>query len=79
MMGGLHIEMAVLKVIGDWLKMSGWAYLIFAANTTSEDRAESLVNGSNVSRCHWAHQVTAALFTLYFTSHMMNTHQMRST
>ena len=61
MMGGLHIEMAVLKVIGDWLKMSGWAYLIFAANITSENRAESLLNGSNVSRCHWAHQVTAAV------------------
>ena len=25
MLGGLHIEMAALKTIGDWLQGSGWA------------------------------------------------------
>ena len=60
MMGGLHIEIAVLKVLVDWLKKSGWTYLISAANVTTEERAESLLNGTHVSRCQWAHQVTAA-------------------
>ena len=25
MFGGLHIEMAALKTVGDWLESSGWA------------------------------------------------------
>ncbi len=34
--------------------------MIAAANVTTPERAESLLSGSHVSRCHWAHQVTAA-------------------
>ena len=56
MMGGLHIEMSILKLIGDWLDKSGWTHVIAAANVTTQ----SLLSGSHVSRCHWAHQVTAA-------------------
>ena len=59
LMGGLHIEMAVLKVLGDWLQKSGWTNLISAADVTTQARAETLLQGSNVSRCQWAHQVTA--------------------
>ena len=70
LMGGLHIEMAVLKVLGDWLNKSGWTYLISAANVTTEARAEHLLQGSNVSRCQWVHQVTAAaLHTLMYSSY----------
>ena len=28
MFGGLHIEMAALKTIGDWLESSGWAEVL---------------------------------------------------
>ena len=59
-MGGLHIEMSVLNLLGDWLNKSGWTHVIAAANITTKERAESLLHGSHVSRCHWAHQVTAA-------------------
>lgn len=70
LMGGLHIEMAVLKVLGDWLKKSGWTHLISTAKITTEDRAESLLQGSQVSRCQWAHQVTAsALYNLMCMSY----------
>ena len=70
LMGGLHIEMAVLKVLGDWLNKSGWTYLISAANVTTEARAEHLLQGSNVSLCQWVHQVTAAaLHTLMYSSY----------
>ena len=57
MMGGLHIEMSMLKLIGDWLDKSGWTHVITTENVTTPE------SGSHVSRCHWAHQVTAA--TLY--------------
>ena len=35
-MGGLHIEMAMLKLIGDWLDVSGWTYVMTSANVTSD-------------------------------------------
>ncbi|XP_063958715.1 uncharacterized protein LOC135154778 [Lytechinus pictus] len=60
MMGGLHIEMALLKVIGDFLEGSGWTSVITNAGVTTEGRAESLQKGSQTSRAQWAHQVTAA-------------------
>ena len=65
MMGGLHVEMALLKVIGDFLERSGWTSVMTSAGVTTEGRAESLQKGSQTSRSQWAHQViTAALYTL---------------
>lgn len=61
LMGGLHIEMAMLKVIGDWLNGSGWTYVMTSANVTTEGRADGLQKGSHISRCQWAHQITAAV------------------
>ena len=70
MMGGLHIEMALLKVIGDWLDGSGWTYMMTSANVTTEGRAASLQKGSHTSRGQWAHQITAAaLFILLHRSY----------
>ena len=37
MMGNLHIEMAMLSVIGDQLDGSGWTYVMASANVTTED------------------------------------------
>ena len=67
LMGGLHIEIAMLKVIGDWLDGSGWTYVLSAANVSTEGRADSLQKGSHISRGQWAHQVTAA--ALYILLH----------
>ena len=41
LMGGLHIEMAMLKVIGDWLDGSGWTYVMTSANVTTEGHVHS--------------------------------------
>ena len=59
LIGGLHIEMAVLAVIGDWLKGSGWTSVMAAANVTTDGRADEL-RGSQVSTGEWAPQVTGA-------------------
>ena len=65
MMGGLHIEMAMLSVIWDWLSGSGWTYVMASANITTEGRALGVQKGSHTSRAQWAHQVTVvALFGL---------------
>ena len=37
--GGHHIEMAILKVIGDWHDGSGWSYVITSANAITEGHA----------------------------------------
>lgn len=62
MMGGLHIEMATLKVIGQWLKGSGWTEALVEANVTTEGRANSMIQATHVSRTRYAHEVT------YFSS-----------
>ena len=60
MLGGLHIEMVILQVIGDLLEGSGWTQIINESGITTEGRAESLLRGNNVTRCRQVHQVTAA-------------------
>ncbi len=64
LMGGLHIEMALLKVLGNWLDGSGWVAIMASTNVTTEGRADALQSGSHTSRSQWAHQVTAAALFL---------------
>ena len=53
LLGGLHIEMAVLAVMGDWLEGSGWTSVIAAANVTTDIPAVSGVNTSAIRRITW--------------------------
>ena len=65
MFGGLHIEMAMLKVLGDWLEDSGWTNALVQADIASSGTANSFVNARHVTKTRHAHQVTAAsLYTL---------------
>ena len=59
MLGGLHIEMAALNVIGDWLEDSGWVEALVQADVSSPGKAEAFLNASHVKRTRYAHQVTA--------------------
>ncbi len=64
-MGGLHIDMSALRVIGDWLEGSGWINALIKANVTTPGRAHSVLESGHITRTRWAHQVTAAaLFML---------------
>ena len=60
LMGGLHIEKAVLNVLGNWSDGICWVAIMAAANVTTEGIADTFQNGSRISRTQWAHQVTAA-------------------
>ena len=60
LMGGLHIEIALLNVLGDWLEGSGWASIMASAWVTTEGRADALQSGLHTSRAQWAHPVAAA-------------------
>lgn len=72
MFGGLHIEMAFLKVIGDWLRDSGWTEALSDAHVASSGVADSFLKASHVTRTRRAHQVTAC--SLYILLHKAYTH-----
>ena len=50
LLGGLHIEMAALKVLGDWLDDSRWIEALVQANVESAGTAESFLKASHVKR-----------------------------
>ena len=60
MLGGLHIELAVLKAVGSWLSGSGWTEAVAKARITSAGRPESLVTSTHITRTRYVHQVTAS-------------------
>jgi len=65
MFGGLHIEMAALKTVGDWLKGSGWVQALVQAGITTPGTADSFLQAAHVARTRRAHQVTVtALYIL---------------
>lgn len=41
MFGGLHIEMAMLKTIGDWLQGSGWTQALVQSDISTPGTADS--------------------------------------
>ena len=60
MFGGLHIEMAALKMLGNWLQGSGWAEALLQADISSPGTADSFLKAAHVSHTRRAHQITAA-------------------
>jgi hypothetical protein len=64
MLGGLHIEMTILKILGTWLDGSGWSTALMNSDITTPGKAESFLSGSQVTRTRYVHQVTAAALHL---------------
>ena len=65
MFGGLHIEMATLKMLGNWLQGSGWVDALVQAGISSQGKADSFLKAAHVTRTRIAHQITAtALYIL---------------
>lgn len=65
MFGGLHIEMAFLKLLGGWLDGSGWTTALVEADVASAGTADSFLKASSVTRTRRVHQITViALYIL---------------
>ena len=65
MLGGLHIEMASFKALGNWLDGSGWTDVLVQAEVAKSGTADSFLKASHITRTRHAHQATAAtLFIL---------------
>ena len=62
MKGPLHIEMAALKTIGDWLNNSGWSSALSEADIASSGAADSFLHTAHVTKTRSAHQVNITIF-----------------
>ena len=59
MFGGLHIEMAAFKVLGEWLEDSGWTHALIQADIASPGTADSFLKASHIAKTRRAHQISA--------------------
>ena len=64
LLGGLHIEMCVLKCLGNWLENSGWTNVLVQAKLASPGVADSFLKASHVTRSRHAHQVTVCVLQI---------------
>ena len=64
-MGPLHIEMALLNAIGNWLEGSGWLEVFNKTKISTPGRVNSFLLGSLVKRSRYAH-----LISLFFLRSM---------
>ena len=62
MMSRLHIEMALLNAIDDWLEGSGWLGVFNKAKISTSGRVDSFLSESHVKRSRYAHLIS--LFAL---------------
>ena len=65
MFGGLYIEMAALRLLGDLLKGSGWTGALTEPDIATSGTADSFLSASSVAKTRQAHLITAcALYDL---------------
>ena len=63
----MHIEIAGLKDLVNWLQDSGWTNALEQANLATAGTADSFLKASHVGKTLYAHQVTAyALYCLMY-------------
>ena len=70
MFGGLHIEIAALKKLGDWLRGSGSVQPLVQAEIATPGTADSFLLAAHVTRTRRAHQITATEYTCCNTVRM---------
>ena len=52
----------VEKLLGDWLRDSGWMAMLINAEVTTSGRAEAILKGTHVTRRRYAHQAKSCHF-----------------
>ena len=55
MFGGLHIEIAGLKDLVNWLQDSGWTNALEQVNLSTAGTADSFLKASNVGKTCYSH------------------------
>ena len=59
MLGPLHTEMLIMKLIGDWLEDGCRTSMLADTQVTTSARVESMIKASHVTLTRYCHQVTA--------------------
>ena len=59
--GGLHIELAALKTLGDLLQCSGWTSALVQSGVATAGTADSFLCAAHITRTRRTHQVTACV------------------
>jgi hypothetical protein len=54
-LGGLHVEMVILKTTGDWLEESGWVGAMVQAGVSTQGKANAILKASHVTRARYTH------------------------
>ena len=60
MFGGLHIELAALKILGDLLKDNGWTSALVQAGVATACTADTFLKTAHITHTWRAHQITAS-------------------
>lgn len=58
-LGGLHTEMALWRMVGDLLEESGWCTALTESGVATAGTADSFLKAAHLTRTRHAHQVTA--------------------
>ena len=64
LLGGLHIEMAILATLGYLLDGSGWTNVLTQAGIATPGTTDSFLKGAHVKRTRHAHQVTSSALSI---------------
>ncbi len=59
--GGLHIELAALKTLGDLLQCSEWTSALVQSGVATAGTADSFLRAAHITRTRRTHQVTACV------------------
>ena len=59
MMGGLHIEMELMRMLGSLLNGSGWVYVFSKSGSFGMGTADSFLKVVHVKKSRYAHEITA--------------------
>ena len=80
MFGGLHLEMSMWNMLGDYLAKCGWTVALSEAGTASSGVADGLLNASHLTKIRHAHQITiAALYQLQREAYALSDESLTST
>ena len=80
MFGGIHLEMSLWNMLGDYLAECGWTVAFSQARIASYGVADDLLNASHLTKTQHAHQITiAALYQLQREAYALSDESLTST
>ena len=64
LMGPLHTEMITEKLLGDWLRDSGWTEAIINYGFVTSGKADGILKASHITRARYCHEISAVALSV---------------